>query len=191
MPLRVFIWPECPGGFDPNGLALVLITLTECTRRSDARLRARAVLREMTCIILSVEQIEIMEGPDGPMLAGTDIHISLSYAGDKVLLGLSCGRALGVDIMKVDHFTEIESLSRLYLPKAACLAVLETTPDHRDSKFAHSWTQMEACCKALGLPLVEIDRERALAYAACELFNCKQIDGYRISVAVSSTKHPD
>ncbi len=117
----------------------------------------------------------LIESPCGPLIAGisANIKVSFSYAGEKVLIGISCGHALGVDIVLIDRFPEIEALSRLYLP---------TTP-LGDAGFALAWAQMEACCKCLGLPLAEIDEVRKHAYAACYLPDCQQIDGYRMAVA--------
>ena len=181
-PLKPVIWPECPAGFDPDGLALVLFTLPAGTRRPDARLLARSVLRELTGRLLPGAPVELVEGPHGPQLSGTDIRISLSYAADKVLIGMSRGRALGVDIVSVDNFPEAGVLSGLYLPKAASHSILEA--ELRDENFALRWAQMEACCKALGLPLAEITREREQAYAGCGLLNCQQINGYRMAVAI-------
>lgn len=187
-PLKALIWPECAAGFDQNGLALVVFTLPAGTRRSDARLLARAVLHEFASRMFDLPPVKIMliEASNGPLLTGADrdIRISLSYAGDKVLIGLSCGRAIGVDIVQIDRIAETLALSRLYLPEIACATVHESTLDIRDEIFALSWAQMEACCKALNLPLAEIDEKRQLAYANCELVDCEQIIGYRIAVAV-------
>lgn len=185
MPLKALIWPEHPAGFDQNGLALVILTLPADTQRTDARRLAREVLRELTGRLLAAP-VELMEGSHGPTLTGAACHIriSLSYAGDKVLIGLSCGRALGVDIVQIDRIAETLALSRLYLPESACTTVLEAAADFRDQSFASGWAQMEACCKALNLPLTEIDEEREKAYAVCELIKCEQINGYRMSVAI-------
>jgi hypothetical protein len=43
---------------------------------------------------------------------------------------------------------------------------------------------MEACCKALGLPLAEIDEQRECAYVRCELPECAESADYRIAVAL-------
>jgi len=130
--------------------------------------------------------VELVEGQHGPMLAGAagDIRISLSYAGDKVLIGLSCTQTIGVDIVQIDRIAETLALSRLYLPAIACATVFEAAPDVKDANFALGWAQLEACCKALGLPLAEIDKKREMAYANCELVDCKQISGYRMAVAI-------
>lgn len=135
---------------------------------------------------LPLAKIVLVEASNGPLLTGADrdIRVSLSYAGDKVLIGLSCGRALGVDIVQIDRIAETRALSRLYLPQSACATVLEAAPDLTDQSFASGWAQMEACCKALSLPLAEIDEEREKAYANCELVDCEQIIGYRMAVAI-------
>lgn len=184
--LKALIWPESTAGFDLNGLALVILTLPAGTQRTDARRLAREVLRELTGSLLQGEPVELVESPHGPTLTGAACHIriSLSYAGDKVLIGLSCGRALGVDIVQIDHIAETPALSRLYLPEIACAAILEAAPDVRDENFALRWAEMEACCKALSLPLSEIDEKRQLAYANCELVDCEQIIGYRMAIAI-------
>ncbi|MFA6972626.1 MAG: hypothetical protein WC208_14680 [Gallionella sp.] len=187
-PLKPAIWPERPARLNPGEIALVILTLPEDTRRADARLLARSALQELTAHLLDLPlaKIAVIEGSHGPLLTGvaSDIRISLSYAGDKVLIGLSCGRALGVDIVQVDRIAETEALSRLYLPKAACLAALEAPPGLRESNFAEAWARMEACCKVLRLPLAEIDSIRELAYANCELVDCEQLDFYRMAVAI-------
>lgn len=184
--LKALIWPESAAGFDQNGLALVLLTLQTGTQRADARSQAREVLRELTGKLLPDAPVELVESPHGPTLTGAACHIriSLSYAGNKVLIGLSCGRAIGVDIVQIDRIAETLALSRLYLPERACASVFEAAPDVRDENFALRWAEVEACCKALSLPLAEIDEEREKAYAACELIECEQINGYRMAVAI-------
>lgn len=186
MPLKPLIWPEHPTGFDLNGLALVILTLPAGTQRTDARRLAREVFRELTGSLLPGAPVELVESPHGPTLTGPACHIriSLSYAGDKVLIGLSCTDAIGVDIVQIDRIAETLALSRLYLPEIACAAILEASPDVRDENFALRWAEVEACCKALCLPLSEIDEKRQLAYANCELVDCEQIIGYRIAVAI-------
>ena len=186
MLLNPSIWPECPAEFDANGLALVLLALPSGTRRAEASALARSALRTITGRLLSIAaaQVPLSEGQQGPTLTGiaSGIHISLSYAGDRVLIGLSKGRALGVDIVAIESIPEFEMLSRLYLPKAARLAVLESPL--RDASFALAWAQTEASCKALSLPLAEIDEEREYAYAGCELLECGKTNGYRMAVAL-------
>jgi phosphopantetheinyl transferase len=188
-PLVVPVWPDCPAGFDRNGLALVLLALPTGTLRAEARRAARVVLRlwSGSLLALPADRITFVETPQGPLLEGvaSDIRISLSYAGDRVLIGLAKGRALGVDLVSLNCICEVEQLSSLYLSKAACRAVLDAPLARQAEKFALSWAQMEACSKCLALPLAEIDEEREQAFAACELLECKGVDGYRMAAAVA------
>ncbi|BCB26668.1 hypothetical protein SKTS_15540 [Sulfurimicrobium lacus] len=173
-----------------NGLALLLLALPGGTPRAHARLLARQVLRETLGGLLSLpaEQVALFEGPYGPRLEGaaSDIRVSLSYAGEWALIGLSTGRALGVDIVRIDSLPEVAALARDFLPAAACHAVLAAPLEERDACFAQAWAEMEACSKCLGLPLQEIGAEREQALKACALLSCEQVDGYRIAVAVRS-----
>jgi phosphopantetheinyl transferase len=172
--LKPLIWPEYPTCLDHDGLALILLNLPPGTHRAQAGQLARSVLREYLTALLPVVQIEIVESPSGPLITGSDLRISLSYAGDKALIGIARGRQLGVDIVKIERMDEIATLAKCYLPVAPL----------NDADFALAWAQMEACCKALKLPLSEVNDARKLAYAGCELIDCEQMDGYRIAVAV-------
>lgn len=173
-----------------KGLALCLLARPVATTRAHAGLLARQALREVIggLLALPAGQVTLSEGPRGPVLEGAacDVRISLSYAGDKVLIGLAAGRALGVDIVRIDRLPEIDSLARDYLPAASRRALSAAPPEERDACFAQAWAEMEACSKCLGLPLQEISEEREQALKACALLPCEQVDGYRIAVAVRS-----
>ncbi len=183
MILKPLFWPESPANFD--NVALVLLTLD--APGIQARKRVREVLRDIFSRLPGTSHIDMIETARGPLLTGeaASIRISLSYAGNKALIALAKDRPIGVDIVQVGNFPEIETLSRLYLPLAARLTMRQVTPD-RDARFALAWAQMEACCKCLNLPLAEIDVQREQAYAACTLIDCEQIDGYRIAVALGA-----
>lgn len=178
LPLKLFTWPARPAALDCNGLALIFCNLPDATHRSDARLFARRVLRELCAQLLNTTYL--FETPRGPAcLTG---KISLSYADNKVLIGLSCHDALGVDIVAINHTPEIEMLSRLYLPASA--RVSGTPGEDQDSQFAQAWAEMEACCKARGMPLEEMNQARQQAFAACKFIDCEQSAGYKIAVAI-------
>ncbi len=184
--LLKYHWPEYPARFDPGIPPLILLTLPAGTSRTIARLHARELLLTISAQLprLGTEQPALLETPNGPKFSGSDLQISLSYSGDKVLIGLSCNSTPGVDIVAIDRLSEIEAVSALYLPKSACQTVLNAPDDRRTSSFALAWAQLESCCKALSLPLAEIDSSRELAYASCQLIDCEQIDGYSIALAL-------
>lgn len=179
MRVKVLTWPDCPSRFDGNGIALTLLELPQATTRADARMLAREVVKKISARLLHTS--ELIETPQGPRLAQNNIHVSLSYAADKALIGFSCKRPLGVDIVRIAHLPEIDALARLYLPTPTAAS---------DADFAQAWAEMEACCKALNLPLAEIDEQRKKAYAGCDLLECMQIDGYRMAVALGPSPLP-
>lgn len=181
MMLKLSRWPSIE--FDRREIALVMVNLPADTRRADASFLARAVLQELASRLRPGDFFEIIESAHGPRLAGhgRDVHVSLSYAGDKALIGLSFDRALGVDIVAVENYPEIDSLAGLYLPASFC-----TRKGYlRNENFALGWAKMEACCKALKLPLAEIDKNREKVYSDCRIVDCEQIDGYRIAAATA------
>lgn len=179
--LQLHRWPQFPAQLEPCGLALILVELPPATAKAEARQSARRVLRTILNKLLPAHTL--LESPSGPQVAG--LKISLSYAADKILIGLSSEDELGVDIVKIEHIEEIEGVARLYLAESDCLSILEEPPELRDARFARAWSQMEACCKSLKLPLAEISDARARSFSRCHQPDCEQIDGFCISVAVS------
>lgn len=176
-------WPACKTSIDRDGINLVIATLPDGSNRSDARAIARALLLEIAQNLSTETSVRLIEGRHGPQLSDPRWQVSLSYAGNRLLIGIACHQCVGVDIVKVEAIPDIEALAQLYLPAAACTARVPFQAD----QFALSWAQMEACCKASRLPLAEINTARELAYARCHLIECKQIEGYRIAVATQPT----
>jgi phosphopantetheinyl transferase len=167
---------------DRQGVNLFLLTLPPATPRTDARQFARVALRKLLSRLTGACSVQLTETLQGPVFP--PYQISLSYTLDKVLIGLSHKRSLGVDIIQIDYFSGIETLSKLYLPKAACVELLDAPADDRSHIFALAWARMEASCKALRLPLSEMDFYREFALSGCHLPDCEQIEGYKIAVAI-------
>lgn len=184
-----FNWPEQTVALDGDGYALVFLTLPADSNRAAARQYARKALRQLLGDLLerSAEEVVLREGTHGPVLESTapDIRISLSYAGDRCLIGLATGRSLGVDIVSVEDIPEIEALSRLYLPTIDTHALLATPAGERSETFALAWAQMEARSKCLGLPIDEISQQREQALNRCQLVDCTQAATYRIALAIT------
>ncbi len=175
MRIEATIWPASPTSFDRNGIALILLDIAAC--RAAARKEAREVLKNSAARLLGKAGIELIETPHGPRLDESGIHVSLSYVADKALIGLSHAGPVGVDIVRIEPLPGIDALAKIYLPSCSVSS---------DADFALAWARMEACCKALNLPLAEIDDERKNAYAGCDLPECMQIDGYRMAVALAA-----
>lgn len=99
-------------------------------------------------------------GPFGkPQLAeAPNAEFSLSYSGDRVLIGLASGIPIGVDIERV---RPIDGASELASDLFTCSEQLELErcePMSRayDHMFLETWTRKEACVKATGLGLGQI-----------------------------------
>lgn len=188
-PLTPSLWPARPLALDPRGLALILLRLPPKTPRTTARALSRQVLCEALGGLLAqpAAAVRLAESPQGPRLddPARDIRIGLSHAGAYILIGLAENRKLGVDIVRIDNFPELEATARLYLPEAARRALLAAPAAARASRFASGWARMEAGSKCLGLPLTEMNPERERALRSCRFVECRQIGGYRMAVALS------
>ena len=133
-------------------------------RANDARtyLEKRVFQRSILAAYLGCEPaaLEIEPGDDGkPVLVGpfTDLSFNLSRSGDWLLLGLAYGRAVGVDVERVDRWLrDEEELSRL---AARVLTPLERNcleqlgRDARPAALVRAWARKEAVLKALGTGL--------------------------------------
>lgn len=168
---------ELKADFDENGIALQLLTLPANTDRAAARLFARRHLQAWLALLLTRADIVLRESDSGPILPDSDLHISLSYAENKVLMGVCRGRKLGVDLVALADTPEREAIARLYFPQS-WLARALSPPG-----FALAWAELEACCKALNLPLGEINPARERAYNSCQVSDLKQINEFFMAVA--------
>jgi 4'-phosphopantetheinyl transferase len=99
------------------------------------------------------------EGPHGkPSLVDSGgIEFSLSRAGAWALLGVARGRALGVDVERLDaRLEEAEELSRLaarVLTPGESAELEARAPEARAGAFLQLWARKEALLKALGTGL--------------------------------------
>jgi len=91
------------------------------------------------------------------LLDGDELCFSLSRSGEHVLLGVTLGVELGVDVERHDpRLADPEELSRLarrVLTSDERVALEATHPEARVSAFLRAWTRKEAFLKALGLGL--------------------------------------
>ena len=180
-------WTQGSAVFDAQGFALYLLTLPGGCARVEARQRARRLLCEVLGDMLRqpADRVVLLEGPRGPRPAdgAGGIHVSLSYAGEHVLIGLGREFVVGVDLVRVDDFVELPALARQYLDRESGRQVMAAPQAARAVNFAQAWAEMEARSKCLGLPLAEMSPQRALALQPCGLRPCAAIEGYRAALA--------
>jgi len=94
-------------------------------------------------------------GPQGkPSLAGpggqTRLEFNLSHSAGWALLGVTRGRAIGVDIEAVRRTPDLEDVARRTFAPAELDCVLRQPPGQRTEAFYTCWTRKEAYVKAMG-----------------------------------------
>ncbi|AHE55002.1 hypothetical protein NX02_16620 [Sphingomonas sanxanigenens DSM 19645 = NX02] len=88
---------------------------------------------------------------------------SISYAADRVLIGISEGAAIGVDAEQLRPIDDAAELMELHYTPAerAALRALQRSGQIIDHAFLAIWVRKEACVKALGeglvIPLTELE----------------------------------
>lgn len=147
-------------------------------------LTGRMLLRELAAGFTAepLESITIAascpdcERPHGqPIVEGTDLHVSLSHAGDRTLAALLEGSAIGVDIERLDASSER-------------LAAIREVAGGGDLRH---WTRVEAVLKADGRGLrvdpreVVIEEDRATLDGRGYQLNEIDDPSYVISIAVA------
>jgi 4'-phosphopantetheinyl transferase len=128
----------------------------------------RGVLRTILarCTGIDAAQLSFAYGPFGkprlsPCATERPLQFNVSHSGDLVLIALTLGRALGVDVecVRTDIAAEQIAASFFSTPEQEALA---SVPEHlRVGAFFDCWTRKEAYIKAVGdglaLPLHQFD----------------------------------
>lgn len=90
-----------------------------------------------------------------PSLAGSLLRFNLSHSEDLMLLAITHGREVGVDLEAVRENLSFEMLSDHYFPPEDQWQLRITPEPQRRAKFFEIWTRAEAQLKARGLGLCE------------------------------------
>ncbi|NOY70293.1 MAG: 4'-phosphopantetheinyl transferase superfamily protein [Deltaproteobacteria bacterium] len=121
---------------------------------------AHAVLRLILGRYLGLdpEKIEITSDEHGKPCLASHVHcpplcFNLSHSGSLAIIGVSAGRAIGVDIECVRPVSGMEGISRRFFAKPEARLVESAEEDVRTALFFRLWTMKEACLKACGLGL--------------------------------------
>jgi 4'-phosphopantetheinyl transferase len=128
---------------------------------------ARGLLRLLLghCLGRSANQLQFEYNDFGkPILAGglhPSVQFNLSHSGDIVLIALSRGRALGVDIERMRMDVAAKEIAARFFSADECRALATVAPAARCAAFFDCWTRKEAYLKARGdglsLPLAQFD----------------------------------
>lgn len=97
------------------------------------------------------QDLQFSHGPWGkPALAWHPLCFNLSYAGDLMLLGITQGRALGVDLERIRPIPEMEDIAALWFSALERDAWQRLPAEQKLPAFFHAWTRKEAFLKASG-----------------------------------------
>lgn len=156
---------------DPDTLAM--LSVQEQARaarfRSGAlRDRYRAAHAALRCIvehrfgIPAAAQRYAAGGSGKPVLIGhPNCHMNMSYSGNRVLIGVG-GAALGVDIEMLRQVEDASALAALHYTagERSLLDQVEPGSAAFDRLFLSVWTRKEACIKAAGRGIAELNLSR-------------------------------
>jgi 4'-phosphopantetheinyl transferase len=104
------------------------------------------------CLDIPPAGLRFAYGPRGkPELAGSlsDLRFNLSHAGDRSMLAIAVGRAVGIDIEREREIEALDIARRFFSPLEQS-ALASTSPDGRLAAFYRCWTRKESFIKASG-----------------------------------------
>jgi 4'-phosphopantetheinyl transferase len=89
-------------------------------------------------------------GPRGkPHLHGSRLHFNLTHSGDRALIALAEGRAVGIDIERHQPIDVLAMAQHVFCCRERA-ALARTPPQDRYAAFFRGWTRKESFIKARG-----------------------------------------
>ncbi len=124
---------------------------------------AHGLLRQLLSAALGCFKVSLQRGIKGkPALAGKfGLHFNMSHSEDWAVFALASERAVGIDLESAESLTrngcELSALAaRVLTPREfGFWHAIETDPV-RTATFLHAWARKEACVKAAGLSVGEM-----------------------------------
>jgi 4'-phosphopantetheinyl transferase len=118
-------------------------------------LKARGFLRTILGGYLRISPRDVRfryQARGKPELAGPaiDLRFNLAHTDGLVLLGISLGREIGVDVEVLDESRECEGLAARYFSSAETAEFFAVPSHDRTRAFFNGWTRKEAYIKARG-----------------------------------------
>ncbi len=112
----------------------------------------RCALRVILSRYLSTtpKSIEFTYNEHGKPLLGAAIEFNLSNAGNRMLLGITHGRMLGVDLETRGRHTESEGIAKRFFSPHEVEQFLAFPAEERGAAFLRCWVRKEAYVKAIG-----------------------------------------
>lgn len=126
----------------------------------------RGVLRILLghCVGIEPQRLTFGYGPHGkPFLAPpagpVPLEFNVSHSGRWVLIGITRGRTVGVDLERIRPVEDLEAIAVRHFTATEAAGILSFTGERRTAAFFACWTRKEAYIKADGAGLSEpLDR---------------------------------
>jgi len=107
---------------------------------------------------------------------GTDVEFNVSHSDVWVLLAFGRGRRVGVDVEKVRHDLDVESIvSRFFTPEEADFI---RRARNRHETFCRLWVRKEAYVKALGTGLFRALNSFSIPVSETKIPDLGMVDGW-------------
>lgn len=114
------------------------------------RATLRRILARYVEILPAEIRIEYNEYGKPRLAHKSDIEFNLSHAGNRALLAVACGTALGVDLEETREDRRHEAIIERFFSGRERDELLSLPPDGRVRGFYRAWVAREARAKALG-----------------------------------------
>jgi 4'-phosphopantetheinyl transferase len=117
---------------------------------------AHAGLRQLLAAALGrrAEDVELAQTDTGkPMLVDRALEFNLSHSGEIVLIALTSGLSIGVDVEQPRGLADREAIARRFLHPGEAADLAQLTGHPAELAFFRCWTRKEAVAKTLGLGL--------------------------------------
>ena len=100
-------------------------------------------------------RLEFVIGEHGKPLAGRqwpdpEVSFNLSHSDGQILIAISVGRAVGIDIEQTGRALDWDRLARRYFSPRECRDLGELPAKRREAGFFACWSRKEALIKAHG-----------------------------------------
>jgi 4'-phosphopantetheinyl transferase len=88
-----------------------------------------------------------------------EIHFNLSHSGDCAIVGVACGRQVGVDVEQLRALHDLDGVADRVCSAAERAALSALAGPERDGAFFALWTRKEALAKATGEGIQAVVRQ--------------------------------
>ena len=100
------------------------------------------------------EQLEFSANEYGkPALSDHELEFNLSHSGDFVLIAVTRGLKIGIDVERIRSDIEHEAIARRFFSPNEVAELIALPPIQREIAFYNCWTRKEAYIKAQGVGL--------------------------------------